>query len=113
MDQRALFLRQVKLFVEKHGFILVPREQNISFMAEHGMTVADLRRVMHSLETKDMFDGPEPDRDPRRAEKWTVAEFSPEYEKETLYLKLSVRTDVERCKCLSVKLYVDRRGTRE
>ena len=99
MDQRALFLRQVKLFVEKHGFILVPREQNSSFMAE--------------LEPKDMFDGPEPDRDPRRAEKWTVAEFSPEYEKETLYLKLSVRTDVERCKCLSVKLYVDRRETRE
>ena len=113
MDQRALFLRQVKLFVEKHGFILVPREQNISFMAEHGMTVADLRRVILSLEPKDMLDGPEPDRDPRRAEKWTVAEFSPEYEKETLYLKLSVRTDVERCKCLSVKLYVDRRGTRE
>ena len=27
MDQRTLFLRQVKLFVEKHGFILVPREQ--------------------------------------------------------------------------------------
>ena len=42
-----------------------------------------------------MFDGPEPDRDPQRAEKWTVAEFSPEYEDDTLYLKLSVRTDAE------------------
>ena len=46
MDQRALFLRQVKLFVEKHGFILVPRAENISFMTEHGMTVDDLRRVI-------------------------------------------------------------------
>lgn len=113
MDQKALFLRQVKLFVEKHGFILVPRKQNTLFMAERGMTTDDLRRVILSLEPKDMFDGPEPDRDPQRAEKWTVAEFSPEHEEETLYLKLSVRTDVERCKCLSVKLYVDRRETRE
>lgn len=113
MDQKALFLRQVKLFVEKHGFILVPRKQNTLFMAERGMTMDDLRRVILSLEPKDMFDGPEPDRDPQRAEKWTVAEFSPEHEEETLCLKLSVRTDVERCKCLSVKLYVDRRETRE
>ena len=113
MDQRALFLRQVKLFVEKHGFILVPRGHNMTFMADHGMTMDDLRRVILSLEPKDMFDGPEPDRDLRYSEKWTVAEFSPEYEEETLYLKLSVRTDVERCKCLSVKLYVDRRETRE
>ena len=43
MDQKALFLRQVKLFVEKHGFILVPRKQNTSFMAERGMTMDDLR----------------------------------------------------------------------
>lgn len=113
MDQRALFLHQAKMFVEKHGFTLVSREQNLSFMAEHGMTMDDLRRVILSLEPRDMFDGSEPDRDPQRAEKWTVAEFSSEHEGETLYLKLSVRTDVERCKCLSVKLYMDRRGTRE
>ena len=113
MNQRALFLHQVKLSVEKHGFILVPREQSMSFMAERGMTMDDLRRIILSLEPEDMFDGPKPDRDPRYSEKWTVAEFSPEHEGETLYLKLSVRTDVERCKCLSVKLYVDRRGTRE
>lgn len=56
-----------------------------------------------------MFDGPEPDRDLRYSEKWTVAEFSPAYCGETLYLKLSIRVDVERCKCLSVKLYVDRK----
>ena len=113
MDQKALFLRQVKLFVEEHGFILVPREQNLAFMAERGMTMDDLRRVILSLEPRDMFDGPEPDRDPRYSKKWTVAEFSPEHEGETLYLKLSVRTDVELCKCLSVKLYVDRQEAGE
>lgn len=109
MDTRALFLLQAKKIVEKHGYILVPREQNRAFMAERGMTEDDLRQVILSLEPKDMFDGPEQDRDPRFREKWTVAEFSPEYENETLYVKLSIRVDVERCKCLSVKLYVDRR----
>ena len=113
MDQRALFLHQVKAFVNKNGFTLVPREQNRMFMAERGMTMDDLRRVILSLEPKDMFDGPEPDRDPQRAEKWTVAEFSPAYCGETLYLKLSIRVDVERCKCLSVKLYVGRQEAGE
>ena len=109
MDQRALFLHQVKAFVNKNGFILVPREQNRMFMAERGMTMDDLRQVVLTLEPKDMFDGPEPDRDLRYSEKWTVAEFSPAYCGETLYLKLSIRVDVERCKCLSVKLYLDRK----
>lgn len=44
MDQRALFLHQVKAFVNKNGFILVPREQNRMFMAERGMTMGDLRQ---------------------------------------------------------------------
>lgn len=113
MDQRALFLHQVKAFVNKNGFILVPREQSRMFMAERGMTMDDLRRLILALEPKDVFDGPESDRDPRYSEKWTVAEFSPEYDGEVLYLKLSIRVDVERCKCLSVKLYVDRQETGE
>lgn len=113
MDQKALFLHQVKSFVENNGFIFVNRDQNRMFMAERGMTMDDLKQVILSLESRDMFDGPEPDRDPRFSEKWTVAEFSPEHEGETLYLKLSVRSDIERCKCLSVKLYVDRREARE
>lgn len=108
MDQRGLFLAQVKVFVEKNGFVLVKRDQNLRFMAERGMTMDDLKGLILSLETSDMFDGPEPDRDPKYSERWTVAEFSPEYEGETLYLKLSVRIDAERCKCLSVKLYRDR-----
>lgn len=113
MDQRALFLQLAKEFIEKNGIILVPREQNLSFMAERGMTMDDLKQVIFSLEPKDIFDGPERDRDPRFSEKWTVAELSPEYDGETLYLKLSIRVDNERCKCLSVKLYVDRREVKE
>ena len=75
MDQRVLFLYQAKMFVEKHGFTLVSREQNLSFMAERDMTMDDLRQVVLALEPRDMFDGPEPDRDPRYSEKWTVQSF--------------------------------------
>ena len=50
----------------------------------------------------------ESDEERREALRLLVKKFSPEYEDDTLYLKLSVRTDAERCKCLSVKLYVGR-----
>ena len=53
MDQRALFLHQVKAFVNKNGFILVPREQNRMFMAERGMTMGDLRQGNERREDAD------------------------------------------------------------
>ena len=68
-----------------------------------------LTNVILSLKPEDCFDGPEADRDPRYAEKWTVAEFSPTYRGELLYLKTSIRVGTERAKCLSVKAYVERR----
>ena len=108
MGIRTLFLSYMKAFVEENGFILIEREQNLKFMAEHNVTIADLKQIILSLEPSDMFDGPEPDRDPRYSENWVVAEFSPKHNGETLYLKLSIRIDAERCKCLSVKLYTDR-----
>ena len=74
-------------------------------MADRGMSLDILSDVILSLRPEDCFDGPEADRDPRFADKWTVAEFSPTYCMEPLYLKLSICADVERVKCLSVKAY--------
>lgn len=68
-----------------------------------------LTDVILSLKPEDCFDGPEADRDPRYADKWTVAEFAPSFSGESLYMKMSIRVDVERAKCLSVKAYVERR----
>lgn len=104
-----LFLRQLKQYVEKHSFILADREASKRFMASRGMSMAMLTDVILSLRPEDCFDGPEADRDPRYADKWTVAEFSPTYCGELLYLKMSIRIDVERAKCLPVKAFVDRR----
>lgn len=104
-----LYLFHLKQFVEKNSFILVDREATREFMASRGMSMDMLKDVILSLTSRDCFDGPEPDRDPKYAEKWTVAEFDPVYQAEKLYLKLSVRMDAERVKCLSVKAYVERR----
>lgn len=106
-NSTALFLMELKRFVEKNGFIFVNREASLRFISEHNMTMAELKEVILGLEVKDCFDGPEPDRDPKRAA-WTVAEFSPTHCGEKLYLKLSIRMDAERAKVLSVKLYTER-----
>ena len=72
-----------------------------------------LRDVILSLGPEDCFDGPEADRDARFADKWTVAEFSPTFRNEKLYLKVSIRVDIERAKCLSVKAYIERVNTND
>ncbi len=107
-QQISLFLLYLKKFVEKNGLIVVPRKATIEYMSERNVTPEVLKQLVLRLEAKDCFDGPEPDRDPKRAGNWTVAKFSPSYRNEKLYLKLSVRMDAERAKCLSVKLYTER-----
>ena len=107
MDTVGLFLLKMKEIVQKNGFILVEREASREFIADMGITMEELRNVILSLTTSDCFDGPETDRDPRY-QGWTVAEFSPRAFGKTLYLKLSIKLEAERCKCLSVKLYRDR-----
>lgn len=107
-SQIALFLAQAKAAVEAHGLILVEREASLAFLAERGMTIDDLRGLIFALMVQDCIDGPEPDRDPRYSDRWTVAEFGPFYGSERVYLKISIRIDVEQCKCLSVKLWTEK-----
>lgn len=107
MNNVGLFLLKMKEIVEKNGFILVEREASMEFMADMGITMEDLKDVILSLTSASCFDGPERDRDPR-FDGWTVAEFSPTAFGRTLYLKMSIKLEAERCKCLSVKLYRDR-----
>ena len=80
----------------------------MAFLAARGMTIDDLKAIILALTTPDCIDGPEPDRDPKYAENWTVAEFGPIFEEERLYLKLSIHTSAQYCKCLSVKLWTER-----
>lgn len=108
MNQIALFLLRAKAIVQEGVFILVPRAQNEEFMADVGWSIDDLKRLILGLDPSECFDGPEADRDPRFADNWTVAEFSPTACGKTLYLKISIRSDPDVCKCLSVKLYRER-----
>ncbi|WP_288220079.1 hypothetical protein [uncultured Adlercreutzia sp.] len=103
--QIKLFLQEAKRIVRKNGFILVPRAATERFMAEWGIDVEAVEGIILALSPEDCFDGPEPDRDARYAQQWTVAEFAPEHPRGRLYLKISISMRVDRCKCLSVKLY--------
>ena len=107
MDNRGLFLHWMKEIVDKNSFILVEREASLEFMANMGITMDELKNVILSLTPRDWFYGPEAARDSRYPG-WTVAEFSPKAFGKTLYLKMSIKHEAERCKCLSVKLYRDR-----
>lgn len=103
-----LFLQQMKEIVREKNFILVDRKESMQYLADFQMSIPRLREVILALEAKDCFDGPEPDRDPRFARKWTVAEFDPLNFGQRLYLKLSISITDKQCKCLSVKLYKER-----
>lgn len=105
--QMSLFLQAMKRFASRDGILLIEREASMSFLSQRGMTMSDLMGIVLSLTPSDCFDGPEPDRDPRYAEHWTVAEFAPIFNGERLYLKMSIRMDVQRCKCLSIKAWIE------
>ena len=107
MDNIGRFLHFMKEIVDKNNFILVEREASLEFMAGMGITMDELKSVILSLTPRDCFDGPEADRDSRYPG-WVVAEFSPKAFGKTLYLKMSIKYEAKRCKCLSVKLYRDR-----
>lgn len=109
MNQKVFFLKQMKEYIEENGFILVFREASIQFMQSTGMSMNELKDIILGLNESDLFDGPEEDRDERYSQ-WTVAEFAPKWRNEYLYLKISIRNDNHRCKCLSVKIYTDRRS---
>lgn len=111
--QISLFLAHAKAFVEERELIFVDREQSLAFLAARGISIDDLKQIIMKLTLQDCFDGPEPDRDPRYFENWTVAEFSPTHNGEKLYLKISIRIDRRRCRCLSVKLWTERELTDE
>lgn len=104
--QIRIFLAEMKKIVKEKSFILVHREASNDFIRERNILFEELEELVLGLEVSDCFDGPEPDRDPRYSG-WTVAEFSPMFNGEKLYLKLSIKLDPGACKCLSVKLFIE------
>lgn len=107
-DQISLFLAQAKACIEEHGLIFIDREESLAFLTARGMSIYDLVQIIMRLTLHDCFDGPEADLDPKYSSNWTVAEFSPVHDGKKLYLKISIRMDKRRCKCLSVKLWTER-----
>lgn len=103
-----LFLELAKLYVRRHGILLIPRPATISFLETQGLSITDVEETVCRLTTSDCFDGPEPDRDSKHSQEWTVAEFNPIMKRRRVYLKISINVAAKRCKCLSIKPYRDR-----
>lgn len=109
-SQIGLFLFRIKDILHNGTVQIIPREQNLNFMAERGISQDEVFDIITALTVDDCFDGPEPDRDPRWSSNWTVAEFGPVAEYGKLYLKLSICCDALWGKVISVKLYAEREG---
>lgn len=100
----GLFLHRMREIIRESGIVLVPREASLQFLATRGMTAQDVEYIAKALKAEDCFDGPEPDRD-ERYPGFVVAEFSPIFEGEKLYFKISIDSNAVVCKCLSIKAY--------
>lgn len=109
-SQIGLFLFRIKDIVQNGIIQIIPREQNLDFMGERGVSQDEVLDIITALTVDDCFDGPEADRDPKWSDKWTVAEFGPATEYGKLYLKLSICCDDLLGKVISVKLYAEREG---
>lgn len=109
--QVRLFLARVRDIMESGKVQIVPRRQNLEFMAERGISHEEVFDLILGLSVADCFDGPEPDRDPRFSDQWTVAEFGPQTCYGQLYLKLSICSIGPFGKVLSVKTYSEREGS--
>lgn len=106
-DQIELFLFQMRSIIQAHGLILVGRSENLEFINNRGYFISDLCDLALSLTADVCFDGPEKDRDSTYSN-FIVAEFSPIWNVEKVYLKLSISSEVCICKCLSIKEFVER-----
>lgn len=104
-----LFIQLAKLYVRRNGLLIIPRRDTLAFLNETGTTIKDVIHIIKHLDPSMCFDGPEADRDQRRADAWTVAEFSPTWRRKKLYLKISINLSTKRCKCLSIKPYQEHR----
>lgn len=103
--QVELFLDVVRELARQKRVRLVRRDETMAFLNSHNILLDDVVDVLLGLQTSDRFDGPEPDRDERYRDRWTVAEFAPLTDYGRLYLKLSIVNTHTLGKVLSLKLY--------
>lgn len=80
------------------GVDFVPRDKNLNAIAEFGLTIDDVEKIVLELTPEHYHNGPEADYDGSGDNVWI---FGYHLENEEIYIKLSDSESFGRAKCLS------------
>lgn len=97
------FLEQSKELIAQGKLEFVPRQKNISSLANHGLNIGAAEDEMLSLEVNDYISGPESERDPGKHGNGDIWIFKKEIDGIWFYIKFKISKDGGRIKlkCLS------------
>ena len=97
----AAFLEEAKSLISTGRYDFVPRCKNMQSLAEHGLTISDVRDEILSLTTGDYYSGPKRDHDANRP--GDVWEFKRNVDGDIFYVKVKISEDNRGkvLKCLS------------
>lgn len=95
----ALFLEKAKRLLSAGKYDFVPRRKNMQALAQHGLTIADVKAEILGLVVGDYYKGPKRDLDPNRP--GDVWEFKKDIDEIQFYVKVKVvqenGEDILRC----------------
>ena len=97
----TLFLTKAKVLIIAGNYDFVPRRKNLQALADHGLTIADVKNEIISLEVKDYYKGPKQDFDHNHV--GYIWEFKKTVDEEQFYVKLKIinQNGNDILKCLS------------
>jgi transposase len=56
------FLQQIKTYIKSGQYVLVPRNKNLNFIKQNGISISHVEHTIISLTVKDYVKGPDPDK---------------------------------------------------
>lgn len=93
------FLYQFKFFSDlPNGFNFVERKKNMDCIAELGISIGQVKKVIKDLTDKNYVSGPEPDKDYQSKKVW---KFGYSLDEQELYIKLADDLGHSVAKCIS------------
>lgn len=97
----SAYLAQVKNLLSRGKYDFVPRRKNMQALAQHGLTITDVKDEILGLVVKDYYKGPKQDYDTNRA--GDIWEFKKDVDGDTFYIKIKIvqENGEDVLKCLS------------
>lgn len=82
------YLAQVKKLLSIGKYDFVPRRKNMQALAQHGITITDVRSEILGLVVSDYYQGPKQDYDPNRP--GDIWEFKKDIDGKQFYVKVKI-----------------------